>query len=124
MPIFSPVKLILIGVVAIPLFGTGCATTADLEKLNKELSRKLDATNASVHTQIGELRTDLRGDLAQTLSVVQTESRKVTTELQGVRQAVKDTLLSNYKIEEAALKERLKAVTWARENLEAVPPRN
>lgn len=93
---FSPLQASLLALMAFLAITTGCATTSDIENLNKDLTRKLE-----------RFRTDLSEELARAIH-------------NSAQQAVNQTLLSNYTIEEAALRERLKAVTQARERLESV----
>ncbi len=120
MTICSPARVILLCGAATLMSGTGCATRSDLETLNQELSQKLATTDASVQTQIGELRKELREELARTLQAVHAETVKVTKELQDAQRVMEQTLLSNYKMEEATLKGRLRVLTQTRERLESV----
>ncbi len=155
------------------LGGTGCATKADLGKLNEGLTQNLEALDSRVHAQVEDVRTDLKATQAQhtkqydelktTLAVVKTDmatanmlteywskttqgvkkiaawTDEVNEQLGSVRQlrvaieqlpslltglatemhSLRQALLNSYKLEEAALRERLKALDHMRRQLEA-----
>ena len=158
---------------ALLLGGTGCATRADLGKLNQGLTQKLEALDSSVHGQVEDLRTDLKttqathteqyDELKTMLAVVKTDmatanllteywsktmqrmkkitawTEEVNEQLGSVRQlrvaveqlpllltglasemhSLRQALLNGYKLEEAALRERLKALDHMQRQLEA-----
>lgn len=100
------------------LLGTGCVTNSDLQKLNKDLSQRIDTMHKASESQMTGLRQDLKQDQARTLKILQAETAKVTYELLRVQQTMKQTLLGTYKVEEAALKERLRVLERVRMELE------
>lgn len=183
--------LLLVGTgVVLSWLAAGCATSSDLEMLNLELSKKLDAQTRTMRAETGSLREQVKsfkgelenlraqvgtfqldtrsalellkeqevmnGQILHELSTVTTSTRKtiegyatkmqdqsgkiesmtgeVTTQLQSVQQAVSgvkgrieqfpplvtalgtevrsltETLMGNYELEEAALKDRLRVV--------------
>lgn len=100
------------------LVGTGCVTNSDLQKLNQDLSQRLDTLHKASESQMTGLRKDLRQGQARTLEVLQAETAKVKYELLRVQQTMKQTLVGTYKVEEAALKERLRVLAQVRMELE------
>lgn len=108
----------ILGAGLLLLLGTGCVTSSDLQKLNKDLSQRIDMMHKASESQLVGLRQDLKQDQARTLKVLQAETAKVKYELLRVQQTMKQTLLGTYKVEEAALKERLRVLERVRLELE------
>lgn len=72
--IFLGLGLMLLHAVA------GCATASDLEKVDKGLTQRLEAMNNALHSQVGELRTDLKAVQADAKAALEkiTESEATT----------------------------------------------
>ncbi len=100
------------------LLGTGCVTKSDLQKMNHNLSQRIDVLQKSSESHLVGLRQELKQDQAKTLEVLQAETSKVKHELLRVQESMKQTLLGTYKVEEAALKERLRVLERVRQELE------
>ncbi len=98
------------------LSGIGCASTSDLEKLNEGLIHQGESLTA-VQAQVGDLRAEIQSVQQTVAHVEQLPSRVtgLTTDLQSLRR----TLLTNYQLEEAALRERLKILERIRMQLQS-----
>lgn len=87
------------------LSGIGCASTSDLEKLNAGLIHQGESLT-TVQAEVQDLRAEIQSVQQAVANMEQLTSRisGLSTDLQSLRL----TLSTNYQLEEAALRERLK----------------
>ena len=136
---------IRIGMGLIPLLfllgGMGCATTSDLEKVDQGLTRKLRNLDNTLQAQIQGLRRDLKNVQGSQEQLVAAITDEIDRRLLGIEHtvaeverlpslvsdlgtemdALRQTLFQTYELEEAALRDRLKALEQFRRRLELVP---
>ncbi len=125
------------GVMLVLLAASGCATKADLTTMNQELTARLDALQASVDKHAGDLRTELtpmRGlleearstgkqmqDLHKDVAAIGACFEQIPQQLSSLGanvRAMRRSMMDSLKSEEAALRERLKALQEIGRHLE------